>query len=83
MLINTERGFTCKAYAWSTQVPIVQDDEGHAFRYEVREYGKLIGYITADRARSHPDVKWKNSRVGETEEFHEEYRTVEEAFAAF
>jgi hypothetical protein len=68
-------------------------DEQHAFRYQVRECGNLIGFITTDRARTHPDVRWKCSRLRDgkiepdgyyrSEEFGGDNRTVEAALAAF
>lgn len=85
LMIRTisQRGLTCFAYAWGNQTPLAQGDERHAFRYQVMRYGKLIGYITADRARSHPDVKWDCSLVGAGAPFAYELDTVDEAFAAF
>ena len=64
----------------------MSEDEQHALRYEVRKYEKLIGFITADRARLHPDVKWKRSLMHDDnsiEDLDGDYQTVEEAFAAF
>jgi hypothetical protein len=77
-MYKTERGL-CKAYMWTDS----SHDEQHAFQYEVRERGNLIGYITADRARQHPSgARWKCSRVGGIK-LDGDYGTVEEALAAF
>jgi hypothetical protein len=88
-----ERDLTCKAVMWIHEGLQLSYDERHAFRYEVRERGSLIGFITTDRARSHPDVKWKCSRLRDgkiepdgcyrSEELDGEYRTIEEALGAF
>ena len=88
-----ERDLTCKAVMWIHEGLQLSYDEQHAFRYEVLERGRLIGFITTDRARSRPDVKWKCSRLRDgkiepdgdyrTEELDGDYRTVEEALAAF
>lgn len=82
-----ERGFSCKPIMWAGDGPaLAPQDEQHAFRYEVRDRcGELVGFINADRARQHPDVKWKRSllREGKIEELDEEYATVQDAFAVF
>jgi len=61
--ILNERGISCHPFAWTHDGPALQEDEQHCFQYEVRKYGDLIGFITADRARQHPDVRWKRSLV--------------------
>lgn len=81
--MNLQRGLSCQAVMWSHQGPVLHTDDASAFRYEVREYGNLIGFITADRALSHPDVMWNCSHVGEDRPFADELKTVDEAFAAF
>ena len=68
---------------WTTQGSVRHTDDTMAFRYEVREYGNLIGFITADRSVFHPDVMWDSSRAGEDQPFATEQKTVDEAFAAF
>jgi hypothetical protein len=81
--MNLQRGLSCQAVMWSHQGPVLQTDDASAFRYEVREYGNLIGFITADCALSHPDVMWNCSHLGEDRPFADELKTVDEAFAAF
>jgi hypothetical protein len=83
MRTNLARGLSCHAYMWSIQGPITQTDEQTAFRYEVRKFGELIGFITADRSRHHPEVKWDCSRLGENRSFAFECPTVDAAFEAF
>jgi hypothetical protein len=85
MLTTSERALTCDAVAWTHEGSRLSHDEQHAFRYEVRENGKVIGFITTDRARQHPDVKWKRSvwRDDRIEDLDGDYQTVGEAFAAF
>ena len=70
---------------WTHEGSQLSHDEHHAFRYEVREHGNVIGFITADRARQHPDVRWKRSiqRNGRIEELDGDFQSVEEALAAF
>lgn len=84
-MLKTERGLTCKPVMWTTEGLRLSHDEQHAFRYEVWEQGNLIGFITADRARNHPDVKWKRSLWcdDKIEELEGSYQTVEEALGAF
>ena len=84
--ILNERDLTCGATMWTHDGGPLQHDEQHAFRYDVCERGKLIGFITADRARQHPSgAMWKRSRIrdGETEELAGEYQTVQEVLATF
>jgi hypothetical protein len=39
-------------------------DDTTAFRYSVHnDRGELVGFVTTDRARSHPDVGWELSRT--------------------
>jgi hypothetical protein len=85
MITIEDRGITCRPVAWTHDGPVLQHDEEHAFQYEVRKAGNLIGYMVADRARQHPDVRWKRSRVQgtKTEELDGTYDTVEAALAAF
>ena len=85
MITKTERGLSCTACGWENQGPILQTDGEHANRYEVREYGNLIGYITADRPLSHLDVQWKRELCEghKTIELDGTYQTKEEALAAF
>jgi len=80
---NLQRGLSCHAIMFSNQGPVLHTDDKSTFRYEVREYGNLIGFITADRSISHPDVMWDCSQVGEDRPFAIEQKTVDEAFAAF
>lgn len=80
---NWERGISCHAVMWSTQGTVLDTSDRAAFRYEVREYGNLIGFITADRALFHPDVMWDCSHVGEDRPFASERKSVDEALAAF
>jgi hypothetical protein len=77
--------FTCEAVMWTNQGPCLSFEEQHAFRYEVREHGHVVGYITTDRARTHPDVMWERSllRDGKIEQLTAKFKTIEEAFAAF
>jgi len=83
MITIEERGLTCEPYMWTHEGSQLSHDEQHAFRYEVRERGNVIGYITADRDRQHPSgARWKCSRVGGVE-LEGDYATVEEALAAF
>jgi hypothetical protein len=85
MTTATERGLTCEAVMWTHDGEHLSHDEQHAFRYEVREHGIVIGFITADRARQHPDVRWKRSiqRDDGIEELDCDFPTVAEALAAF
>ena len=78
-----ERGISCHACGWSHDGPTLQHDEDHAFQYEVREFGSLIGWITADRARSHPGMMWECKRVGESKPFACDFKSVQEALTAF
>jgi hypothetical protein len=80
---KTDRGLTSEAYMWSHQGAQLHSDDEHAFRYKVSERGNLIGDITANRSLNHPDVKWKCSLVGHTKAFAGEFKTVQEALAAF
>jgi len=84
---SINRGLTCEAIMWAGEGPqLVPHDEQHAFRYEVRnQRGNVIGFINADRARQHPDVKWRRSalRDGKIEELVGKYTTVQEALAKF
>jgi hypothetical protein len=82
-MLKTEGRLTCEAYMWSHQGSQLHSDDEHAFRYKVKEAGELIGYITADRSLNHPDVRWECSRVGQKKAFAHDYKTVEEALAAF
>jgi len=70
---------------WTHDGGALSHDEQHAFRHEVREHGNVIGFMTADRARQHPDVRWKRSmqRDGGIEELDGDFQTVAEALAAF
>jgi len=86
MITATERGLPCEAVMWTHEGTTLAHDEQHAFRYEVREHGNVIGFITADRARQHPSgARWKRSvqRDGSIEELEGDFQTVEEALAAF
>ena len=86
MITTNERGLSCEPVGWEGDgSPVLQHDDQHANRYEVRKGGDLIGYITADPFLRHPDVRWKQSRVrgSKTEELQGEYETVEAALAAF
>jgi hypothetical protein len=86
MTSATERdGLTREAVMWSHDGGRLSDDEQHAFRYEVREHGNVMGFITADRARQHPAVRWKRSvqRDGRIEELDGDFQTVAQALAAF
>jgi hypothetical protein len=88
-----QRDLTRKAVMWIHEGLQLSYDEQHAFRYEVLECGRLIGFITTDRARNHPDAKWRCSRLRDgkveadgyyrTEELEGDYQTVEEALSAF
>ena len=84
MISRTENGLTCRPVMWIHDGAHLSHDEEHAFRYEVREHGNVIGFITTDRARQHPEVKWKRSvhRDDRIEELAGDYQTVEEALAA-
>lgn len=70
---------------WTHEGSRLSHDEHHAFRYEVRERGNVIGFITADRDRQHPGVRWKRSvrRDDRIEELYGDFQTVAEALAAF
>jgi hypothetical protein len=85
--LSNGRGVTCEAVAWIGDGPqLAPHDEEHAYRYEVRDaVGTVIGFINADRARQHPDVKWVRSslRDNKIEELDGEYETVQDALAAF
>jgi hypothetical protein len=85
MITASERGLTREAVMWTHEGSQLSHDEQHAFRYEVREHGGVIGFITADRARPTPCVRWKRSvqRDGRIEEIDGDFQTVEEALAAF
>lgn len=86
MITATERGLNCEAVMWTHEGSRLSHDEQHAFRYEVQEHGKVIGFITADRARQHPSgARWKRSvqRDGRIEELDGDFQTVEQALAAF
>jgi hypothetical protein len=84
---SNERSLTCEAVMWFVDgARLVPRDEQHAFRYEVRDQrGNVVGFITTDRARQHPDVKWERSLLhdGQIEELVEKYTTVQEALVAF
>jgi hypothetical protein len=83
---SNKRGLSCQPVQWITEGHTIVHDEQHAFRYEVRdERGQTFGFITADRAMCHPDVKWQRSllRDEEIEELVGKYATVYEALAAF
>jgi len=85
-MITTNGRFSCEPVQWITEGSRIARDEQHAFRYEVRnERGETIGFITADRARRHPDVKWKRDVFcdGKIENVEGTYATVDEALAAF
>lgn len=83
--LSNERGLICEAYMWTHEGGPLRSDEQHAFRYRVIADGEVIGYITADRARSHPGVMWRRSLLqsGRAEELTPRYRTIEEALVAF
>jgi hypothetical protein len=86
MTTTAERRLTCEAVAWTHEGSHLSHDEQHAFRYEVREHGKEIGFITADRDRQHPSgARWKRSvkRNGSIVELEGDFQTVAEALAAF
>jgi hypothetical protein len=86
MATATERGLTCEAVMWTHEGSRLSHDEQHAFRYEVREHGNVIGFITAAGARQHPSgARWKRSvqRDGSIEELDGDFQTVEEALASF
>lgn len=85
MMIMKDHGFSCKAIAWTHNGPQLSTDEQHAFRYEVRGANGVVGFINADRARSHPNVRWTQEllRDGKIEKVKGTYATVEEALAAF
>jgi hypothetical protein len=70
---------------WTHHGERISHDEQRAFRYHVRERGILIGFITADRARQHPGVRWKRSiqREDGVQELDCDFLTVAEALAAF
>jgi hypothetical protein len=79
-------GLTCKPIMYIHEGPQLSFDERHAFRYEVRdEQGAVVGFINTDRARSHPDVKWKRELLidGNIQHLDRTYKTVDDAFAAF
>jgi hypothetical protein len=83
MITIAECALTCEAVAWTHEGSHLSHDEQHAFRYEVRERGNLIGFITADRARQHPSgARWRPSRLGGIE-LDGDYTTVVQALAAF
>jgi hypothetical protein len=85
-MLKTERNLTCYPIMWTTEGTLAVRDEQHAFRYEVRdERGDVIDFINTDRARSHPDVRWKRElfRDGKIEPTSGTFKTVEEALAAF
>ena len=86
MIGRNDRGLFCKPIMWSHKGSQLSYAEQHAFRYEVRdERGTVIGFINTDRALSHPDVRWKRElfRDGEIQELGGDYKTIEEALAAF
>ena len=85
MATATERALTCEAVMWTHEGSRLSHDEQHAFRYKVREHGNVIAFITADRDRRHPGVRWKRSvqRDGRIEELDGDFQKVEEALAAF
>jgi hypothetical protein len=67
---------------WSRQGQQLSFDERDAFRWEVRDMHGVLGFVNADRAMSHPEVMWKRENAN-CEELDGEYKTVDEAFAAF
>ena len=85
MVIRQDHRPSCKAIAWTHDGPQLSTDEQHAFRYEVRGANGIVGFITTDRARSHPDVHWTREllRNGKIEKIKGTYASVEEALAAF
>jgi hypothetical protein len=85
MISTEQRGLTCQPVMWSAEGPCLSHDVKDAFRFEVRERGVVIGFITVDRALRHPEAMWKRSRFrdGKIEELEGQYRTVEEALATF
>ncbi len=85
MITTQDRRLTCQAVAWTHDGPQLQIDEQHAFRYEVRNASGVVGFIAADRARWHPDVRWRREvfKNGKIEDSQGTYVTVEEALGAF
>jgi hypothetical protein len=80
---KNERGFTCQAIDWDGKGPRLVSDEQLARRYEVRDTrGTVVGFIQADRARSHPHVMWQRQN-SDLEILHGQYKTVEAALSAF
>jgi len=79
MITSQDHRLTCRAVAWTHDGPQLQTDEQHAFRYEVRDADGVVAFITADRARQHPDVQWELTQDGKVLGT---YATVKEAFEA-
>jgi hypothetical protein len=85
MITAKDNHLSCKAIAWTHDGPRLSTDEEHAVRYEVRGANGVVGFITTDRARSHPGVHWTREllRDGKIERVKSTYASVEEALAAF
>ena len=70
---------------WITDGGVIDRSEESCFRYEVHDdRGNNVGFITTDRARSHPSVLWEISRVGQDGSIGEQtgkYATVADALA--
>lgn len=81
---RNERGLTCNPIMWSgSGQQLVPDDDQHASRWEVRDgNGNVLGFIKPDRAMAHPEMMWMRESA-EYVDLNGEYKTVEEAFAAF
>ena len=85
MIFTNDKRFFCNAIAWTHDGPQLSMDDQHVFRYEVRGANGIVGFITTDRARSHPDVHWTREllRDGKVVKLGEVYATVEDALEAF
>lgn len=85
--LSNEKGFTCKAVMWGHDGPqLAPHDEQHATRFEVSDKrGNVVGFISPDRARQHPQVQWERSLFhdGKIRKLVGKYATVQEALAAF
>jgi hypothetical protein len=82
----SKRTLTLRQVMWITDGPALDHSEKTCFRYEVRDdRGNNVGFITADRAMSHPKPCWQISWVGQDGSIGEqtgEYATVEDALSA-
>jgi len=85
MITTKDRRLSCNTIAWTHDGPRLSTDEQHAFRYEVRDINGVVGFITTDRARFHPDVHWTREllREGRIVKLGDVHATVEDALSAF